>query len=103
MSKSKSGEGARSEKYVRSAELPSFYVDQVAAITYGIHVSKITFGISDSGEDEYPSPVVCIVIPTSNLRRFAVDIAKRLGEADFKEKMKEALLEALSELDQEDE
>jgi hypothetical protein len=103
MTKSKSGEGARSEKNARSAEFQSFYVDQVASIAYGVHVSKITFGISDGGEDEYPSPVVGIVMPTSNLRRFAVDIAKRLGDADFKEKLKEGLREALSELDQEDE
>ena len=103
MTKSKSGEGARSEKYARSAELQSFYVDQVASITYGVHVSKITFGIGDGGEDEYPTPIVSIVMPTSNLRRFAVDIAKRLGDADFKEKMKEALREALTELDQDDE
>lgn len=102
MTKSRSGENARSGKHARSAELQSFYADQVASIAYGVHVSKITFGIGDGSEDEYPSPVVSIVMPTTNLRRFAVDIAKRLGDADFKDKMKEALQEALSELDQEE-
>ncbi len=103
MTKTISGESAQSRKYPRSAELQSFYVDQVASIAYGVHVSKITFGISDGSDDEHPSPVFSIVMPTSNLRRFAVDIAKRLGDLDFKEKMREALQEALSELDQEDE
>ncbi|MCT0230712.1 hypothetical protein KQ306_07590 [Synechococcus sp. CS-1324] len=83
--------------------MQAFYVDQVASIAYGVHVSKITFGISGGSEDEYPVPAVSIVMPTSNLRRFAVDIARRLGDADFKDKMREALHEALNELDQEDE
>ena len=103
MTKSRSSGSSRTDKSIRNAELQAFYVDQVASIAYGVHVSKITFGISDGSEDDYPSPVVSIVMPTSNLRRFAVDIAKRLGDADFKEKMREALQEALNELDQEDE
>jgi len=103
MTKQNSRADSGAEKPTRSAESHAFYVDQVASIAYGVHVSKITFGISDGSEDEYPSPVVSIVMPTSNLRRFAIDISKRLGDQDFREKMKEALREALSELDQEDE
>lgn len=103
MTKSRGSGSSRTAKPMRDPEFQAFYVDQVASIAYGVHVSKITFGISDGSENEYPAPVVSIVMPTSNLRRFAVDIAKRLGDADFKEKMKEALREALSELDQEDE
>jgi hypothetical protein len=103
MTKSRGGGSSRAANATSVAEFQAFYVDQVASIAYGVHVSKITFGISDGSEDEYSTPVVSIVMPTSNLRRFAVDIAKRLGDADFKEKMKEALQEALNELDQEDE
>ena len=103
MTKSGGSRSSRAAKPISAAELQAFYVDQVSSIAYGVHVSKIIFGISDESEDEYPIPVVSIVMPTSNLRRFAVDIAKRLGEADFKEKMKDALQAALNELDQEDE
>jgi hypothetical protein len=77
----------------------TFYVDQPAAVAYGVHVSKLTFGVSDNDESEFPRPIVTIVIPTTYLLRFVRDISERLEDPEFQENMKTALREALDDFE----
>lgn len=67
-----------------NATTPLFFADQPAALMLGPHVSRITFGVEEMDDGEFPRPVVEIAIPTVALLQFVNDVKEALSSSDFK-------------------
>lgn len=65
--------------------VPMFYADQPASLALGPTVSRLTFGIEDSGD--YPRPVVTLAIPTVALLMLVKDLSKTFDSDGFKKDM----------------
>lgn len=63
---------------------PVFFADQPAALMLGTHVSRISFGIEEMDDGEFPRPVVTVALPTTALLQFVNDVKKALDSAAFK-------------------
>lgn len=63
---------------------PMFYADQPAALLLGPHVSRITFGVEEEDDGDFPRPVVTIAMPTASLLEFANDLKAALDSPGFK-------------------
>lgn len=69
--------------------VPMFYADQPASLALGPTVSRLTFGVEDSGD--YPRPVVTLAIPTVALLMLVKDLSKTFDSDDFKKDMAKGL------------
>jgi len=63
---------------------PVFFADQPAALMLGPHVSRITFGVEELDDGEFPRPVVTVAMPTVALLQFVNDLKRALDSANFK-------------------
>jgi hypothetical protein len=66
-------------------DVPMFYADQPASLALGPTVSRLTFGVEDSGE--YPRPIVTLAIPTVALLLLVKDLSSTFDSEDFKKDM----------------
>lgn len=69
--------------------VPMFYADQPASLALGPAVSRLTFGVEESGE--YPRPVVTLAIPTVALLMLVKDLGKTFESESFKRDMAKGL------------
>jgi len=69
--------------------VPMFYADQPASLALGPTVSRLTFGVEDSGE--YPRPIVTLAIPTVALLMLVKDLSRTFDSEDFKKDMAKGL------------
>lgn len=69
--------------------VPMFYADQPASLALGPTVSRLTFGVEDSGD--YPRPVVTLAIPTVALLMLVKDLSKTFDSESFKKDMTRGL------------
>jgi hypothetical protein len=65
-------------------EVPTYFADQPAGLAVGPFVSKLTFGVEDGDDSDYPRPVVTIAIPTVALVALLDDLNVIVDGADFK-------------------
>ena len=63
---------------------PVFFADQPAALMLGPHVSRISFGVEEMGDGEFPRPVVTVAMPTLALLQFVNDVKRAFDSANFK-------------------
>jgi hypothetical protein len=63
---------------------PIFYADQPAALALGPHVSRMSFGVEEEEDGEFPRPVVTIAMPTAALLEFVNDLKAAFDSAEFK-------------------
>ncbi|MFA7292340.1 MAG: hypothetical protein WC023_08830 [Rhodocyclaceae bacterium] len=64
---------------------PLFFADQPAALMLGPQISRISFGVEDMDDGQYPRPVVEIAIPTLALLQFVNDVKDALNSTEFKQ------------------
>lgn len=69
--------------------VPMFYADQPASLALGPTVSRLTFGVEDSGD--YPRPVVTLAIPTVALLMLVKDLSRTFDSDGFKKDMAKGL------------
>lgn len=69
--------------------IPMFYADQPASLALGPTVSRLTFGVEDSGD--YPRPVVTLAIPTVALLMLVKDLSRTFDSEGFKKDMAKGL------------
>ena len=69
--------------------VPILYADQPASLALGPMVSRLTFGVEDSGD--YPRPVFTLAIPTVALLELVKDLSKTFDSEDFKRDMAKGL------------
>ncbi len=70
---------------------PVFFADQPAALMLGPHVCRITFGVEEMDDGEFPRPVVTVAMPTMALLQFVNDVKQALDSASFKKQTIAAL------------
>jgi hypothetical protein len=63
---------------------PMFYADQLAAITAGPHVCRLTFGVQEDDGSEYPRAVVTVAVPTIALMQLLSEVGGTLNHLDFR-------------------
>lgn len=69
-------------------DAPTFYADQPAGMAFSPQVTKITFGVDDNDStNEFPRPVVTIVLPTDAVLNMVRDMVDILGSEEFKAEM----------------
>ena len=69
--------------------VPMFYADQPASLALGPTVSRLTFGVEDSGD--YPRPVVTLAMPTVALLMLVKDLSRTFDSEGFKKDMAKGL------------
>lgn len=78
---------------------PIFFADQPAALMLGAHVSRITFGIEEPDDHDFPRPVVTIAMPTTALLQFVNDVKDALSAPNFKKQTITELLKAAKSIE----
>jgi len=87
--KTKPGIDPHDKNYV-----PMYYADQPAALMLGPFVSKLTFGVEELDDGEFPRPVVTIAMPTSSLVQLVHDLKKSFDDPAFRKHSAELLMKA---------
>jgi hypothetical protein len=87
---------SNSKKSLTTAPL-NIFADQPAAIQVGPYVTKITLGVIDEEDDEFPRPVVTIAMPTVNLIRMIKDLNLIFSDSNFKKESAESLTADIKE------
>ena len=65
-------------------DVPMYYADQPAGLMVGAHVSRLTFGVQEDDDSNYPRPVVTVAIPTNVLIELVSDLRIILSDDSFK-------------------
>ena len=73
------------------------FVDQLAQIVIGPHVSKLTFGI-DTVQGVMPTPVVTIAIPTVSLIHLVQQVTELISDSTTQDGIKNQVNAYLSSL-----
>ncbi|WP_157522586.1 hypothetical protein [Mitsuaria sp. 7] len=71
---------------------PLFYADQPAEMMLGPFTTRITFGVAENDDSDFPRPVVTLAMPTEALRSLAEDILKQIDAPSFKKQRAQTLL-----------
>jgi len=87
-------ESNRSESIPAFPQPPIFFADQPAALMLGPYVSRISFGVEEIDDGDFPRPVVTVAMPTVALLQFVNDVKRALDSADFKKQTIEQLSKA---------
>lgn len=58
----------------------------------GPYTSKLTFGVIEDDDTEFPRPVVTIAMPTINLMRMVKELGEMLDDKDFRASCEQLLL-----------
>lgn len=74
--------------------VPMYYADQPAALMLGPSVSRLTFGVEELDDGEFPRPVVTIAMPTSSLMQLVHDLKKSFDDPAFRKHSAELLMKA---------
>lgn len=80
---------------VDPSRVPIYFADQPAALMLGALVSRITFGVTEDDDGDFPRPVVTIAIPTVALIQLVHDLKKSFDNPKFRKQSAESLLEAV--------
>ena len=72
------------EAPIDTTKVPTYFADQPAGLMVGPFVTKITFGVQDDDESDYPRPVVTIAIPTVALSELVSDLRFVFDDESFK-------------------
>jgi hypothetical protein len=64
--------------------VPMFYADQPAALMLGPLVSRLTFGVEETDDGDYPRPVVTIALPTRALMQLVNDLNTEFESSSFR-------------------
>lgn len=75
------------------SQVPMYFADQPSSLMLGAAVSKLTFGVSEEDDGDFPRPVVTIAIPTSALIQLVHDLKKTFDSPKFRKETSELLLE----------
>lgn len=65
-------------------DVPMYFSDQPASLTIGALVSRITFGVAEDDDSEFPRPVVTVAMPTVDLMKLMHDLKKTFDDPKFK-------------------
>lgn len=71
--------------------IQSIYADQPAGIQAGPYNVKITLGVIEDDDSDYPRPVATIVMPTTNMMRMVAELQALFENPDFLDEAKKAL------------
>ena len=72
-------------KHISHLPAPIFYADQPAEMMMGPITSKLTLGVVEADDSEFPRPVVTVVMPSTALLHLARDIVAQFEEPKFKQ------------------
>lgn len=75
-----------------------YFADQPAELMIGTLVSRLTFGVTEDDDGDFPRPVVTIAIPTIALIQLVHDLKKSFDNPKFRRESAESLLEAAKTL-----
>lgn len=76
------------------SQVPIYYADQPAGLSLGPHVCRLTFGVEEDDDNEYPRPVVTVAMPTVSLLMMINDLALTLNDPKFKKATEAGLISA---------
>lgn len=76
-------------------DVPMYFADQPAALMLGAAVSRITFGVTENDDEDFPRPVVTIAIPTIALMQLVHDLKKSFDSPSFRKHSVESLKHAV--------
>lgn len=80
------------------SKVPMYFADQPAELMIGTLVSRLTFGVTEDDDGDFPRPVVTIAIPTIALIQLVHDLKKSFDNPKFRRESAESLLEAAKTL-----
>ena len=72
--------------------VPMYFAEQAAELLLGPFVSRLTFGVTEENEGDFPRPVVTIAIPTIALMQLVEDLKNSFDSPSFKHNSVEAHL-----------
>lgn len=77
---------------------PIYYVDQPASIALGPHICRMTFGVEEDDDSDFPRPIVTIAMPTTSLLMMVNDLVHTLNSQEFKKDAALKLAESVKKL-----
>lgn len=63
--------------------VPTIYADQPAGIQAGPYNIKITLGVVDDDDSDYPRPIATVVMPTTHVMRMVEELQALFAHPDF--------------------